>query len=143
MDGIYSNARFDCPKGLAINSRECLVGDTNCLRLITLQGLFYIPFLLLYYCILTKILSPAPSIPNVVPVTKPRSQSSAAIMKSELTDLVKVGEGTQGRVFKGQWQGQQVIYKQMKSLITKEGEEKSAFMKEFNAWQYVEVIPQD
>lgn len=60
----------------------------------------------------------------------------STIKKRDLINLERVGEGSQGVLFRAQWLGQQVIYKQMKQLTSKEGEEKNAFVKEFEAWKY-------
>lgn len=72
--------------------------------------------------------------PNLNSSTSGKDRST--IKKSDLMNLEKIGEGSQGVVFRGQWQGQQIIYKQMKQLTSKEGEAKKAFAKEFDAWKY-------
>lgn len=53
----------------------------------------------------------------------------------ELSHLEKIGEGTQGEVYKAHWQGQEVIYKKRK-LPKPEDEDKPLFQREFHAWQY-------
>lgn len=50
----------------------------------------------------------------------------------ELLNLEKV-EGSQGVLYKAQWKGRLVIYKQ---VLLKEGDEKREFEKEFRVWQY-------
>lgn len=52
----------------------------------------------------------------------------------DLSKLEKIGEGGQGIVFRAEWQGHTVIYKQMK--LTK-GDERKDFEREFSVWQYV------
>lgn len=46
LDGKASLSRFDCPKGIAINSELCLVGDKNCVRVISVTGLLLVYFIL-------------------------------------------------------------------------------------------------
>lgn len=64
---------------------------------------------------------------------------SLLIKKEELTNLEKIGEGTQGLVFKAEWQGQLVVYKQMKLIKSalNDVHDKTTFVREFNVWQYV------
>lgn len=62
--------------------------------------------------------------------------SRGTIPKTDLINLERIGEGSRAVVFKAQWQGQQVVYKEIKPLTGNEGEEKKAFVREFDSWKY-------
>lgn len=42
LDGEPLLSSFDCPKGIAINSNMCMIGDLNCTREVVIQGLNFI-----------------------------------------------------------------------------------------------------
>lgn len=54
---------------------------------------------------------------------------------NDLSNLVEVGSGAQGVVYRAQWQGITVIYKQLKIVTT--GNTREELMNEFQVWQYV------
>lgn len=53
------------------------------------------------------------------------------VKRKDLLNLEKVGGGAQGEVYRAQWKGNTVTYKQMKLVDARE-----EFMEEFNVWQY-------
>lgn len=225
IDGLSSLCRFDSPRGIAINSQSCLVGDLNCIRSISCKGIFFFFFLsfcffpslfyyyyslfIVIYCVglnprvpvsplssssssllpsspdrpplyhTTSYFTPSsskslastqssPSSPELLkhlsssteesprrctlstPSTPSSSSSSSTLQPSpssllatrslipfkDLSKLEKIGEGLQGIVYKAEWNGQVIVYKQMKLLDTKVGEEKAHFERQFNVWQY-------
>lgn len=79
-------------------------------------------------------------------VTSPLTISSSSespipiIQMKELSNLERIGEGSQGIVYKAQWNGRMVIYKQMRLLTRNEGDEKKNFEMELAVWQYVLLV---
>lgn len=78
---------------------------------------------------LTSITPTMPT-PNRCPVP-----SRLLVKLKDLSNFEKVGEGSQGVVYRAKWQGNTVIYKQMKLVYS--GDDREEFMREFNVWQYV------
>lgn len=76
---------------------------------------------------------------GVSPPSTSHFPASLVIKKEELSNFEKIGQGSQGVVYKAQWMGQEVIYKEIKSTVLKAGEEKinSDFVKELLVWQYL------
>lgn len=64
--------------------------------------------------------------------------SRLKIKMKELSNLTKVGQGSQGTVYRAEWRGIIVVYKQMK-MVTDSGDKKE-FLREFNIWQYVKNL---
>lgn len=60
--------------------------------------------------------------------------SISLIKLKDLSKLEKVGEGAQGIIYRAEWKGSIVIYKQVKLVTSRD--DKKEFMKEFNVWQY-------
>lgn len=123
IDGDPKKSTFRKVRGIAVipSLEFCFVANRYCIRKITLSclPLSAVP-----------TLSISSSTPSSFPIP-----TRSIIKITDLSNLEKVGEGAQGIVYRAEWQGNTVIYKQMK--LAKNNEERKDFIREFNVWQYV------